>query len=76
MEEENIRIEYETIGAVEQRNLIEMSRALGRAMTKEEYNSIMFVYNKVLDRLVDEAKKAGNRYIIYRTINLKLLRSK
>ncbi len=59
MEEENIRIEYETIGAVEQRNLIEMSRELGRAMTKEEYNSIMFVYNKVLDRLVDEAKKQG-----------------
>lgn len=59
MKEENIRIEYETLGVMEQRNLIEMSRELGRAMTKEEYNSIMFVYNKVLDRLVDEAKKQG-----------------
>lgn len=59
MSEQNIRVEYETIGVMEQRNLIEMSRELGRAMTKEEYNSIMFVYKKVIDRLVDEAEKQG-----------------
>ena len=59
MREENIKIEYETIGVMEQRNLIEMSRNLGRAMTKEEYNSIMFVYKNVIDRLVNEAEKQG-----------------
>lgn len=59
MREENIKLEYETIGIMEQRNLIEMSRNLGRAMTKEEYNSIMFVYKNVIDRLVGEAEKQG-----------------
>ncbi|MEG2412876.1 MAG: hypothetical protein RSA29_10400 [Clostridium sp.] len=59
MREENISIEYETIGVMEQRNLIEMSRNLGRAMTREEYNSVMFAYKNVIDRLVIEAEKQG-----------------
>ena len=59
MRKEYIKLEYETIGALEQRNLIEMSRNLGRAMTKEEYNSIMFIYKNVIDRLVARLKKEG-----------------
>lgn len=37
MREENIKLKYETIGVKEQRNLIEATRDLSRAMTKEEY---------------------------------------
>lgn len=59
MNEKNISVNYETIGVLEQRNLIEMTTTLGRAMTKEEYNSIMLVYKKVIDRLVIEAEKQG-----------------
>lgn len=59
MREENIKLEYKKIGVMEQRNLIEMSRDLGRAMTKEEYNSIMSIYKSVIDRLVGEAEKQG-----------------
>lgn len=57
--EENIQIDYETIGVAEQRHLIEMSRNLGRVMTKEEFNDIMLVYKGVIDRLVKEAEKQG-----------------
>lgn len=59
MEYKNIRIEYETIGVLEQRHLIEFARNLGRAMTKEEYLSIMHIYKKIIDRLVDEADNQG-----------------
>lgn len=59
MEDKNIRIEYETIGVSEQRNLIEATRNLGRAMTKEEYFSVMLIYQKVIDRLVAEAENQG-----------------
>lgn len=59
MKEENIIINYETIGVMEQRNLIEAARDLGRAMTKEEYFSIMLVYQRVIDRLVGESEKQG-----------------
>lgn len=61
MKEENIKINYETIGVMEQRNLIEAARNLGRAMTEEEYVSIMLVYQKVIDRLVVEAEKQGTK---------------
>lgn len=59
MNEEFIKVNYETIGVLEQRNLIEMATTLGRAMTKEEYFSIILVYKKVIDRLVSEAEKQG-----------------
>lgn len=62
MKEENIKINYETIGVVEQRNLIEAARDLGRAMTEEEYLSIMLVYKKVIDRLTIEAEKQGIKF--------------
>lgn len=62
MKEENIKINYETIGVIEQRNLIEAARDLGRAMTEEEYVSIMLVYKKVIDRLTIEAEKQGIKF--------------
>ena len=62
VKEENIKINYETIGVVEQRNLIEAARDLGRAMTEEEYVSIMLVYKKVIDRLTIEAEKQGIKF--------------
>ena len=62
MKEENIQINYETIGVVEQRNLIEAARDLGRAMTEEEYISIMLVYQKVINRLTIEAEKQGIKF--------------
>ena len=62
MKEENVKINYETIGVVEQRNLIEAARDLGRAMTEEEYISIMLIYKKVIDRLTIEAEKQGIKF--------------
>ena len=55
MKEENIRVNYETIDIMEQRELIEITRDLGRLLTEEEFDEIMMVYNKVDDRLLDEA---------------------
>ena len=59
MKEELIKVNYETIGVIEQRNLIEATRNISKALTSEEYFSIMLVYKKVIDRLVSEAKKQG-----------------
>ena len=59
MKEENIRVNYETIGVVEQRSLLEITRDLGRLLTKEEFNEIMMIYKRVTDRLLTEAKKQG-----------------
>ncbi|MEG2289071.1 MAG: hypothetical protein RSA29_04515 [Clostridium sp.] len=59
MSEKNIKVEYETIGVMEQRNLIEMAQTLGRAMSREDYNSVMLAYKNVIDRLVNEAEKQG-----------------
>ena len=47
-------INYETIGSSEQRVLIEITRDLGRLITEEEFNEIMMIYKKVIDRLCDE----------------------
>ena len=52
MEEEN-----KTIDVVEQRSLLEITRDLGRLLTKEEFNEIMMVYKKVTDRLLAESEK-------------------
>ena len=59
MKEENIRVNYETIGVVEQRSLLEITRDLGRLLTKEEFNEIMMIYKRVTDRLLTETEKHG-----------------
>ena len=43
--------EYETIDSVKHRDLIETTRNLGRFLTEVEFNEIMTVYKKVIDRL-------------------------
>ena len=57
MKEENIRVNYETIDIVEQRELIEITRDLGRLLTEEELEEIMMVYKKVIDRQWNELGK-------------------
>ena len=59
MKEENIRVNYETIATVKQRELIEITRDLGRLLTEEEFDEIMMVYKKVTDRLLAEVEKQG-----------------
>ena len=59
MKEENIRVNYETIDVVEQRELIEITRDLGRLLTEEEFEEIMMVYKKVIDRQWNELEKQG-----------------
>ena len=56
---ENIRVNYKTIDIVEQRGLFEITRDLGRLLTKEEFDEIMMVYKKVTDILWVEVKKQG-----------------
>ena len=48
--EENIIVNYETIDTVKQRDLLETTRNLGRLLTEEEFNEIMMIYKKVIDR--------------------------
>ena len=43
--------DYETIDTVKQRDLLETTRNMGRLLTEEEFNEIMMVYKKVIDRL-------------------------
>ena len=59
MKEENIKINYKTIDIVEQRGLLEITRDLGRLLTKEEFNEIMIIYKRVTDRLLAEVEKQG-----------------
>ena len=59
MKEENISVNYKTIDIVEQRGLLEITRDLGRLLTKEEFNEIMMIYKRVTDRLLTEAEKQG-----------------
>ena len=47
-------MEYETIDIVKQRDLLETTRNIGRFLTEEEYNVIMIVYKRVIDRLWDK----------------------
>ena len=54
MKEENIRVIYETIDTVKQRVLLETTRNLARLLTEEEFNEIMIVYKKVIDRLCND----------------------
>ena len=59
MKEKNIAVNYKTIDIVEQRGLLEITRDLGRLLTKEEFNEIMMIYKRVTDRLLTEAEKQG-----------------
>ena len=59
MKEENIRVNYETIDIMEQRELLKITRDLGRLLTEEEFDRIMMVYKKVTDRLLAEIEKQG-----------------
>ena len=59
MKEENTIVNHKTIGVVEQRSLLEITRDLGRLLTKEEFNEIMMIYKRVTDRLLTEAEKQG-----------------
>ena len=49
-------INYETIGSSKQRVLIETTRITGRFLTEEEFNEIMTVYKKVIDRVCIETE--------------------
>ena len=42
--------EYETIDIVKLRDLLEITRNIGRLLTDEEFNEIMMVFKKVIDR--------------------------
>ena len=46
--------EYETIDIVKLRDLLETTRNIVRLLTEEEFNEIMIVYKKVIDRLCNE----------------------
>ena len=54
MKEENIRVNYETRDIVKQRELIEVTKDIGRILTEEEFKEIMMIYKKVIDRLWNE----------------------
>ena len=69
MKEENIKVNYKTIDVVEQRDLLEITRDLGRLLTEEEFDEIMMVYKKVTDRLWAEAEKQGMDIISILTNN-------
>ena len=59
MKEENTIVNHKTIDIVKQRGLLEITRDLGRLLTKEEFNEIMMIYKRVTDRLLTEAEKQG-----------------
>ena len=46
--------EYETIDIVKLRDLLETTRNVGRYLTEEEFNEIIMIYKKVIDRLWDK----------------------
>ena len=50
----NKEMEYEPIDTIKQRDLLETTRNIGRLLTEEEFNEIMIIYKKVIDRLWNE----------------------
>lgn len=58
-DKKSVPIGENTIGVMEQRNLIDFSRNLGRALNKDEYAQIVMVFKGVIDRLVENAEKEG-----------------
>ena len=49
-------MENETIDIVKLRELIETTRNIGLFLTEEEFNEIMTVYKKVIDRVCIETE--------------------
>ena len=47
MKEENITVNYKTIDIVKQRGLLEITRDLGRLLTEEEFDEILFIKLKI-----------------------------
>ena len=47
-------MEYETIDIVKQRDLLETTRNIGRLLTVKEFNEILMIYKKVIDRAWNE----------------------
>ena len=50
---------HDGISIGEQKQLIELTRGLMSALTKEEFFQIVGVYNKAINRLTEQAKKEG-----------------
>ena len=46
--------EYETIDIVKQRDLLDTTRNIVRYLTEEEFNKIIMIYKKVIDRICNE----------------------
>ena len=46
--------DYETIDVVKQRDLLETTRNIVRLLTEEEFNEILMIYKKVINRLCNE----------------------
>ena len=46
--------EFETIDTEKQRVLLQTTRNIERFLTEEEFNEIIMIYKKVIDRLCDE----------------------
>ena len=46
--------DYETIDTVKQRDLLETTRNIVRYLTEEEFNEIIMIYKKVIDRAWNE----------------------
>lgn len=58
MEEKDIIIKN-SIGVGQQRQLLELTRELSRALTEEEFLKIVSVYNSVVNRLIRQAEEEG-----------------
>jgi hypothetical protein len=58
MEEKDIIIKN-SIGVGQQRQLLELTRELVRALTEEEFLKIVSVYNSVVNRLIKQAEEEG-----------------
>ena len=46
--------EYDTIDIAKLRDLLETTRNIGRLLTVKEFNEIMMIYKKVIDRYWNE----------------------
>lgn len=58
MEEKDIIIKN-SIGVGQQRQLLELTRELVRALIEEEFLKIVSVYNSAVNRLIKQAEEEG-----------------